>query len=257
MSGGHSCFGARRAEGPAATCTSAVHLFETERRSVSTGTIAYASANIGTLETHSGIAVRPNVSIRPIADITRRCDEGRMATSARLKNGETLGDRVIKVDHAGEHGAVCIYTAQRWVARWRAPELVEELGHFREHEQGHRALLGAVLEARGLRRCRSYHFCATGGFALGAITGLLGREAIAATTVAIERVVLRHLREQLAALEHSDPSATDALRQIIHEEQEHHDRSAARVDAKSWWSRVLDPVVAASTETVIWLGMRL
>lgn len=78
-----------------------------------------------------------------------------MATLARLRKGETLGDRVIKVDHAGEHGAVCIYTAQRCFARWRAPDLVEELSHFRDHERGHRALFGSVLAARGLRRCRS------------------------------------------------------------------------------------------------------
>ena len=125
-----------------------------------------------------------------------------MATAARLRKGETLGDLVIKVDHAGEHGAVCIYTAQRWFARWRAPDLVDELSHFRDHERGHRALFSAVLADRGLRRCRSYHFCAVGGLVLGGITGLLGRQAIAATTVAVERVVLRHLREQVAAHRH-------------------------------------------------------
>ena len=180
-----------------------------------------------------------------------------MAIVARLKVGEALGDRVMKVDHAGEHGAVCIYTAQGLVARWRAPDMVDELSHFRDHERGHRARFGAVLEARGLRRCRSYHFCAVGGFTLGAVTGLLGRRAIAATTVAIERVVLRHLHEQVAALELVDPDATNALRQIIQEEQEHHDLSAERLATNSLWTKVIDPVVAASTEAVIWLGMRL
>ena len=180
-----------------------------------------------------------------------------MTIAARLKSGEALGDRVMKVDHAGEHGAVCIYTAQAWVARSRAPDMVDELNHFRDHERGHRSRFGAVLAARGLPRCRSYHFCAAGGFALGAVTGLLGRKAIAATTVAIERVVLRHLHEQVAALELVDPDATDALRQIIREEQEHHDRSVARLPPNSRWTKVIDPVVAASTEAVIWLGMRL
>jgi ubiquinone biosynthesis monooxygenase Coq7 len=180
-----------------------------------------------------------------------------MTIAARLKAGETLGDRVMKVDHAGEHGAACIYAAQAWVARWRVPDMVDELNHFRAHEQGHRARFGAVLEARRLRRCRSYHLCAFGGLTLGAVTGLLGRGAIAATTVAIERVVLRHLREQVAALEKVDPDATSALRQIIQEEQEHHDVSAARLAMNSRWAKVVDPVVAASTEAVIWLGMRL
>jgi ubiquinone biosynthesis monooxygenase Coq7 len=50
-----------------------------------------------------------------------------MSMAARRKQGETLGDRVMKVDHAGEHGAICIYRAQRFFARWRAPHMVPEL----------------------------------------------------------------------------------------------------------------------------------
>ena len=180
-----------------------------------------------------------------------------MVIAARLKTGETLGDRVMKVDHAGEHGAVCVYAAQRWFARWSAPDLVAELDGFRDHERGHRTTFANELKVRGLRHCRSYHFCGFGGFALGCVTGLFGRGAIAATTVAIERVVLRHMHEQVATLELIDPNATAALRKIIHEEQEHHDVSAARLPVNSWWTRIIDPVVAASTEAVIWLGMRL
>jgi ubiquinone biosynthesis monooxygenase Coq7 len=180
-----------------------------------------------------------------------------MALAARLNLGESLGDRVMKVDHAGEHGAVCIYLAQRWLAGWRAPEMVQELDHFLAHERGHRARFGAELARRGQRRCRSYFWCGLGGFVLGGMTGLAGRQAIAATTVAIERVVLRHMREQLQALESLDPQAATTLRQIIVEEQEHHDLSEARVARNGFWPRLINPVVAASTEAVIWLGMRL
>ena len=147
-----------------------------------------------------------------------------MRLIARLKSGETLGDRVMKVDHAGEHGAVCIYSVQRWFARWRAPDMVAELDAFLEHERGHRALFGEELQRRGRGRCRSYVWCGIGGLVLGTITGIAGRGAIAATTVAIERVVLRHMREQIAALRGVDESAVRTLTIIIAEEQEHHDR---------------------------------
>lgn len=180
-----------------------------------------------------------------------------MAVAARLNRGETLGDRVMKVDHAGEHGAVCIYRAQRWFARWRAPEMLAELDHFLAHERGHRARFARELERRGQRRCRSYFWCGFGGFVLGAVTGIAGRNAIAATTVAIERVVLQHMRDQVDALTSIDDDAVRALQQIIVEEQEHHDLSAARLTPRGLWPRVIDPVVGASTHVVIWLGMRL
>lgn len=180
-----------------------------------------------------------------------------MTIAARLKPGETLGDRVMKVDHAGEHGAVCIYRAQRWLARWTAPEMVEELGDFLAHERRHRALFGAELLRRGRRRCRSFLFCGLGGFVLGTVTGLLGRRAIAATTVAIETVVLRHMHEQVAELTASDAAAVDALQSVIAEEQAHHDLSGLRLTPPGFWPKLVNPIVEWSTEAVIWLGMRL
>ncbi len=180
-----------------------------------------------------------------------------MTLAARLKPGETLGDRIMKVDHAGEHGAICLYRAQIAIARWRAPELVGELEGFLAHERRHRLRFGAELSRRGARRCRSYALCGLGGFVLGAATALAGRQAIVATTVAIERVVLRHMREQAAALDGVDPAAVAALSDVMDDEQSHHDLSAARLRAGGLWPRLIDPIVAVSTETVIMLGMRL
>ena len=168
-----------------------------------------------------------------------------------------LGNRIIKVDHAGEHGAVNIYTGQIFFARFTAPHLVAELAEFRSHEIRHRAVFAAELSRRAHPRCRSYMLCGLGGLVLGLVTGLLGSSAIAATTVAVESVVLRHLDHQVATLSASDPEATSAIASIVAEEQQHHDRSLGPAQAGWFWPRVLTPVVSASTQAVIWLGMRL
>jgi ubiquinone biosynthesis monooxygenase Coq7 len=168
-----------------------------------------------------------------------------------------LGNRTIKVDHAGEHGAIGIYTGQILLARLTAPQLVGELIEFRSHERRHRAIFGAELSRRGQPRCRSYWLCGVGGLGLGVITGLLGANAIAATTVAVESVVLRHLEHQVATLRDTDPAAVSAISSIIAEERQHHDHSADHLQARSFWPKVLTPIVSASTEAVIWLGMRL
>ncbi len=177
--------------------------------------------------------------------------------TARLNRGETLGDRIMKVNHAGEHGAICIYTAQRFFARWSAPDIVDEIDHFIVHERQHRDIFGAQLQERGGPRCRVYHLCGIGGFALGSLTGLLGKKAIAATTIAIKRIVLKHMREQLASLQTLDPPAARSISRVIQDEQEHHDRSQDHVEANSTWSRIIDPIVSGSTPAVIWLGMHL
>ena len=92
---------------------------------------------------------------------------------------------------------------------------------------------------------------------LGAVTGLCGRRAIAATTVAIETVVLRHMQVQVAELAILDRPAADTLRDVIADEQEHHDLSDRRLKSPGFWPKIINPAVTASTEAVIWLGMRL
>lgn len=96
---------------------------------------------------------------------------------------QALGDRILKIDHAGEHGAVNIYRAQILVSRVTSPELTATLCEFIAHEQRHRALFWSRMQSRAIRRCRSYRLCGVGGYLLGFITGLLGRQAIAATTL--------------------------------------------------------------------------
>lgn len=180
-----------------------------------------------------------------------------MELSARVLASAGLAGRILKVNHAGENGAVHIYSGQLLFAPLTARSLVAELREFRAHEESHRQIFRAELERRGIRRCRSYLLCGVGGYALGVITGLFGRGSIAATTVAVERVVLGHLKRQLLVLEGRDPAAADAVRAIVNEEQEHHDRSQSHAKASPVWLAILGPLVAMATEVVIWTGMRL
>jgi ubiquinone biosynthesis monooxygenase Coq7 len=169
----------------------------------------------------------------------------------------SYADRILKVNHAGEHGAVNIYRGQRLVCFWRDAELRHELEEFRAHEERHRAIFAAELQRRGVRRCRSYWACGLGGFALGLTTGICGRASIAAVTVAVERVVLRHLERQLRELDGVDPAAHAAVAAIIEDERMHHDRAAQERRQGIFWPRLIRPAVSAATEFVIWTGMKL
>lgn len=168
-----------------------------------------------------------------------------------------LAGRVLKVNHAGEHGAVNIYAAQILVARWTAPSIVPTLQAFKAHEESHRSIFWDELQRRGTSRCRSYWLCGLGGFALGSITALFGLQAIAATTAAVERVVLGHLKHLIHLLEGQDDAAVAAIAKIVADEEQHLEQSVMHLAPGQFWPKVLTPVVAASTQTVIWLGMRL
>ena len=62
---------------------------------------------------------------------------------------DQLVDRVIRVDHAGEYGAVRIYEGQLAVLGKRAPQPVIE--HMLEHEKAHLATFDQLINERRVR----------------------------------------------------------------------------------------------------------
>jgi ubiquinone biosynthesis monooxygenase Coq7 len=178
------------------------------------------------------------------------------AISRKLRPARSVAEKMIKVDHAGENGAVNIYRAQRLVARIRAPSLLKQLAEFQRHEEEHRRIFRDHLDKIGVRPCVSYHFCCMGGFSLGLVTGLVGPSAIAATTFAVEHVVLRHLEDQLEYLRDASPEACDCVTRIYDDERGHHDAAEARLSRDGWLTRSLIAVVQLCTEQVIRIGMR-
>lgn len=173
-----------------------------------------------------------------------------------LRPASTDAEKMIKVDHAGENGAVNIYRAQKAVSRIRAPGLFGLLAENQSHEEEHRRIFAVYLADNGIRRCISYHLCGIGGYTLGFVTGLIGPRAVAATTYAVEHVVLTHLEEQLRFLGEHDASAHDCVSRIVDDERAHHDTAESHMNKDGFLTRVLVFIVSLSTEGVIRFGMR-
>ena len=56
--------------------------------------------------------------------------------------------RIVRVNHAGEYGAIRIYRAQISVARRLYPDIAHDLGEMLEHEIRHCAVFSAAMPAR-------------------------------------------------------------------------------------------------------------
>lgn len=173
-----------------------------------------------------------------------------------LRPAKTTFEKMIKVDHTGENGAVNIYKAQAIGAQLFASDLLPEIKENQAHEERHRNIFANQLDRWGVRRCVSFHLSGIGGFALGLVTGLMGRQAIHATTFAVEHVVLEHLEHQLSYLKDADADAFECVAAIVAEEQEHHDNAETNLMQDKWLNKALIAIVKFSTEGVIRFGMR-
>lgn len=165
-------------------------------------------------------------------------------------------ERILRVDHAGEYGAIHIYKAQLFIARLFYQDIVWQLEEILAHEIVHLRTFNTILVARSIRRCYAIHLWALGGFLLGLFTALLGRNAIWVCTNSIESTVLQHLEWQLEFLSNNDLEVYAAVLGIKADEEAH--QKCAHANGKS--SLIYRPIfymVKRITEWAIGLFTRL
>ena len=162
--------------------------------------------------------------------------------------------RIVRVNHAGEYGAIRIYRAQIRVARWLYPEIVSDLSHMLEHELKHCAIFFAAMPARNSRPCRVMSLWSMGGSVLGHMTALLGRQSIWTCTAAVEATVHHHLDDQLGFLSGRDSELHDAIRTIRVEEILHLRHAEAQLQPANFYHSALRGIISFLTDLMIWLS---
>lgn len=136
---------------------------------------------------------------------------------------------ILRVDHAGELGAVAIYRGQRAVLN-RAPgrdRIAFQLQEMEAHEAEHLASFDRLLTERRVRPTLLAPIWRAAGFTLGAATALLGEKAAHACTEAVETVIEAHYAGQIAELGEREPALAADLTRFRDEELAHRDQAAA------------------------------
>lgn len=143
---------------------------------------------------------------------------GRGALAARMAE-------ILRVDHAGELGAVHIYRGQRAVLG-NAPgreRVAGQLEEMQAQEAEHLARFDRLLNDRRVRPTALAPVWRLAGFALGAGTALLGEKAAHACTEAVETVIEGHYAGQIDELAERDPDLAAELSRFRDEELAHRD----------------------------------
>ncbi|MEH6675647.1 demethoxyubiquinone hydroxylase family protein [Phenylobacterium sp.] len=132
---------------------------------------------------------------------------------------------ILRVDHAGELGAVHIYQGQRAVlgAAKDKARIAAQLEEMEGHEAVHLARFDALLNEHGVRPTVMTPLWRLAGFALGAGTALMGEKAAHACTEAVESVIEKHYADQVAELAEREPELAAELSRFRDEELAHKD----------------------------------
>lgn len=134
---------------------------------------------------------------------------------------DELIERIIRVDQAGEYGAVRIYQGQLAVLG-KGPK-GDMIRHMKEQEDAHLETFSKLASERRVRPTALMPIWHIAGFALGAGTALLGEKAAMACTVAVEETIDEHYQQQIEKLGDDEKELRDHCIQFREEELEHRD----------------------------------
>jgi ubiquinone biosynthesis monooxygenase Coq7 len=177
---------------------------------------------------------------------------GRGAGRARLAE-------ILRVDHAGEYGAVKIYEAQRAVFA-NAPgksDLAADMAEMKAGEQVHKARFDALLTEHRVRPTALLPLWSLAATGLGTVTALMGEKAAHACTEAVESVIEEHYADQIAELTDREPALAAELARFREEELAHHDHAIEHGSREAPAYRLLTAVIKAGCKVAIKVSERV
>jgi len=168
---------------------------------------------------------------------------------------ESAVARIMRVDHAGEYGAARIYAGQLAIlARSDKAPLLRDM---QDQERQHLEHFNDLIVRRRVRPSALLPLWHLAGFALGAVTAVLGERAAMACTVAVEEAIDGHYASQIAALDDSEAELRDTLSRFRDEELTHRDIGLQHGAEQAPGYRLLSAAIKAGCRAAIRISERL
>ena len=164
-------------------------------------------------------------------------------------------ERMIRVDHAGEYGAVRIYDGQ--LAVMRHGRARDEIRRMAEQEARHLATFNELVRTRQVRPTLLQPLWHMAGYALGVATALLGEQAAMACTVAVEEVIDEHYRGQAERLGDVDPALKQTILAFRDEELAHRQQAIEHGAMETLGYDLISGAIKAGSRLAIWLSTRI
>ena len=163
--------------------------------------------------------------------------------------------RMIRVDHAGEYGALRIYAGQLAILGRRAAAPV--LQEMQAQERVHLDRFADLVFHRRVRPTAMLPLWHVAGFALGAATAALGERAAMACTVAVEEAIDAHYADQIAHLDDSEADLRATLNSFRADELVHRDIGLRHGAEQVPGYRLLSAAIKAGCRMAIRISERI
>ena len=162
-------------------------------------------------------------------------------------------EEFIRVDHAGERGAIKIYEGQLLALNTivKNSELKDMIEHMKEHEVEHCEFFENEIKKRKIKPTRFLKLWDLLGLGLGFSTTVLGKKAAMLCTASVEEVIQDHYANQISQLEEDEKELKNKIVKFREDEIDHKDIAYNEGASKEGLYKILDGVIKTGSRIAI------
>ena len=162
-------------------------------------------------------------------------------------------EEFIRVDHAGERGAIKIYEGQLLALNtiYKDNQLKETIEEMREHEREHCDYFENEIKKREIKPTKFLPLWDLLGVGLGFGTTLLGKKAAMLCTASVEEVIDKHYQDQINQIKDDEKELRDKIIKFREDELHHKDIAYEKGASKKGIYSILDKVIKTGSKIAI------
>ena len=162
-------------------------------------------------------------------------------------------EEFIRVDHAGERGAIKIYEGQLLALNTfiKDEELKKTIEEMKEHEKEHCEYFENEIRKRNIKPTKLLPFWDLLGVGLGFGSTILGKKAAMLCTASVEEVIQEHYANQIKQLEPDEKKLKDKIIKFRDDEIQHKDIAYDKGATKKGPYLILDRLIKTGSKIAI------
>ena len=170
-----------------------------------------------------------------------------------MKNSKNKIEEFIRVDHAGERGAVKIYEGQLLALNTlvKNESLKKTIEEMKIHEKEHCEFFENEIKKRNIKPTKFLPLWDLLGVGLGFGSTLLGKKATMLCTASVEEVIDKHYLDQINQLEDDEKELKKKIIKFREDELHHKDIAYEKGATKKGFYSILDKVIKAGSKIAI------
>ena len=176
-----------------------------------------------------------------------------------MKTNRKILEEIIRVDHAGERGAIKIYEGQLLALKTfkKNDNLKRKIEEMKEHEREHFEYFDNEIKKRNIEPTKLLPLWDLMGVTLGFGTAMLGEQAAMLCTASVEEVIDDHYKDQTYKLGDDEKELKDKIIKFRQDELDHKEIAYENGATKKGLFSILDKVIKTSSRIAITISEKI